>query len=166
MPQSLSFLPAGHTKFSPGTCFGLLKQKFRKCDVDSLDDFATVVEKSASVNESQLVGNTNGEVIVPTYDWTSYFAAFYKKIDRIKGYFHFKFDAQSPGVVFLRRICDGPVTEVKLWKGCQELIEDELPPVVPPKGLTSERQWYLYDKIRRYCRDECKDITCPLPDTP
>ena len=157
---TISFLPAGHTKFSPDTCFGLLKQKFRKTDVDSLDDFATVIEKSASINESQLVGNTNGEVIVPTYDWTSYFAAFYKKIDRIKGYFHLKFDAQSPGVVFLRRICDGPVTEVKLWKGRQE---DELPPVLPPKGLTSERQWYLY---RRYCRDECKDLTCPLPDTP
>ena len=87
------------------------------------------------------------------------------KIDRIKGYFHFKFDAQLPRVVFLH-VCDGLVTEVKLWKGHQELIEDELPPVVPPKGLTSERLWYLYDKIRRYCRDKCKDLTCPLPDTP
>ena len=87
MPQSLYHFYQQDTKFSPDTCFGLLKQKFRKCDVDSLDDFETVVEKSASVNESQLVGNTNGEVIVPTYDWTSYFAAFYKKIDRIKGYF-------------------------------------------------------------------------------
>ena len=160
------FLPAGHTKYSPDTCFGFLKQKFRKTDVASLDDIATVVEKSASVNESQLVGNTNGEVIVPTCYWTSYFAAFYQKIDRIKGYFHFEFEAQSPGVVFLRRICDGPVSEVKLWKGRQELIEDELPPVVPQKGLTRERQWYRYDKIRWYCRDECKDLTCPLPDTP
>ena len=69
-------------------------------------------------------------------------------------------------MVYLQRVCDGPVTEVKFWKGRQGLIEDELPPVVPPKGLTSERQWYLYDKIRRYCRDECKDLTCPLPDTP
>ena len=32
--------------------FNLLKQKFRKTDVDSLDDFATVVEKSASINKS------------------------------------------------------------------------------------------------------------------
>ena len=93
--MTISFLPAGHTKFSPDTCFGLLKQNFRKTDVDSLDDFATVVEKSAFVNESQLVGNTNGEVIVPTYDWKSYFVAFYKKIDRIKVYFHFTFDAQN-----------------------------------------------------------------------
>ena len=133
----LSFLPAGHTKFSPDTCFGLLKQKFRKTDVDSFDDFATVVEQSASVNKSQLVGKIDGEVIVPTYDWTSYFATLYKKIDGIKGYYHFKIDTQSPGVVFLRCVCDGPVTEVTLWKGHQELIEDKLPPLVPPKGLDS-----------------------------
>ena len=25
---------------------------------------------------------------------------------------------------------------------------------------------YLYDKIRRYCREECKDLTCPLPEAP
>ena len=81
---TISFLPAGHTKFSSDTCFDLLKQKYRKKDVDSLDDFATVIEKSAFVNESQLVGNTNGEVIVPTYDWTSYFAVFYKKLTESK----------------------------------------------------------------------------------
>ena len=56
--------------------------------------------------------------------------------------------------------------EVKLWKGRQELIENELPPIVPPKGLSSERQWYLYDNNRRYCRDKCKNLTCPIPDTP
>ena len=87
MPQSLYHFYQQDTKFSPDTCFGLLKQKLRKCDVDSLDDFATDVEKSASVNESQLVRNTNGEVIVPTYDWTSYFAAFYKKLTESKGIF-------------------------------------------------------------------------------
>ena len=71
---TISFLPAGHTKFSPENCFGLLKQKFRRTDVDSLDDFAKVVNQSAMVNTSQLVGTANGEVIVPTYDWTNYFA--------------------------------------------------------------------------------------------
>ena len=156
MSQSPYHFYQQDTKFSPDTCFGLLKQKFRKTDVDSLDDFATVVEQSASVNKSQLVGKTDGEVIVPTYDWTSYFATLYKKIDGIKGYYHFKIDVQLPGVV----------TEVTLWKGRLELIEDKLSPLVPPKGLSNERQWYLYDKIRRYCRDECKDLTCPLPDTP
>ena len=78
MPQSLYHFYQQDTKFSPDTGFGLLKQRFRKCDVDSLDDFATVVEKSASVNKSQLVGKTDGEVMVPTHDWTSYFAVFFK----------------------------------------------------------------------------------------
>ena len=62
----ISFLPAGHTKFAPDWCFGLLKQKFRRTDVDSLLDFANVVNQSASVNKAQLVGETNGNVIVPT----------------------------------------------------------------------------------------------------
>ena len=85
-------------------------------------------------------------------------------MDGIKGCYQFKLDAQSPEVVSLRR---GPVTEVTLWKGRQELIKDKLPPLLLPKGLSKERQWYLYDKNRRYYRDECKDLTnCPLPNTP
>ena len=62
----ISFLPAGHTKFAPDWCFGLLEQKFRKTDVDSLLDFINVVNESASVSKAQLVGETNGNVIVPT----------------------------------------------------------------------------------------------------
>ena len=155
---TISFLPAGHTKFSPDTCFGLLKQKFRRTDVDSLDDFAKVVNQSAMVNTSQLVGTANGEVIVPTYDWTSYFATMYKKIIGIKKYHHFKFDATSPGKVNVRCAHDGPVTTLNILKVDAELVNDDLPAVVPPKGLSNERQWYLYDKIRQYCREECKDL--------
>ena len=81
----------------PDTCFGLLKQKFRRTDDDSLDNFANVVNQSAMVNTSQLVGTANGEVIVPTYDWTSYFATLYKKKIGIKKYHHFNFDATSSG---------------------------------------------------------------------
>ena len=50
------FLPAGHTKFSPDWCFGLLKQRFRRSVVGSLDDLVEVVERSASVNKAQVVG--------------------------------------------------------------------------------------------------------------
>ena len=144
---TISFLPAGHTKFSPDTCFGLLKQKFRRTDVDSLDDFAKVVNQSAMVNTSQLVGTANGEVIVPTYDWTSFFATTYKKIIGIKKYHHFNFDATSPGKVNVRCAHDGPVTTLNILKVNAECVNDDLPAVVPPKGLSSERQWYLYDKI-------------------
>ena len=138
----ISFLPAGHTKFAPDWCFGLLKQKFRRTDVDSLLDFANVVNPSASVNKAQLVGKTNGKVIVPTYDWTSYFAVSFKIIVGIKGYYHFKADAAFPGKVLLRCVADGPVTEVNysevnqsLLKVNSALLRNDLPPVAPPKGL-------------------------------
>ena len=104
--------------------------------------------------------------LVPTYDWTSHFAVSFKKIVGIKGYYHFKADAASPGKVLLHCVADGPVTEVNILKVNSALICNDLPPVVTPKGLTSERQWCLYDKIRPYCREECKDLTCPLPEAP
>ena len=34
----------------------------------------------------------------------------------------------------------------------------ELPELVVPPGLPLERQWYLYDKIREFCPDQCKDL--------
>ena len=43
------------------------------------------------------------------------------------------------------------------------LPSDTLPEVVLPKGLSAERQWYLYEKIRSFCPDNSKDKTCPLP---
>ena len=65
----------GHTKFTPDSCFGLLKQRFRRIHVQCLNDIVQVVEQSASVNKASLVGNEAGEVFVPTYDWLFYFAA-------------------------------------------------------------------------------------------
>ena len=41
-----------------------------------------------------------------------------------------------------------------------------LPEIVTPKGLSSEREWYLFDKIRPFCPVESQDITCPLPTNP
>uniref|UniRef100_A0A1X7T5Z3 CCHC-type domain-containing protein n=1 Tax=Amphimedon queenslandica TaxID=400682 RepID=A0A1X7T5Z3_AMPQE len=163
---SISFLPVGHTKFSPDWCFGLLKQKFRKAEVDSLDDFIQVVEQSSAVNKAQPVGSSNGELIVETLDWCSYFATLFKKIKGIKGFQHFVVNATSPGVVAARQAVDGPVTQFNLLKEDAEITEDELPNILPPKGMSTERKWYLYEKIRPFCRYECKDVTCPLPDAP
>lgn len=42
----LHFLVAGHTKFAPDWCFGLLKQRYRKSVVSCLDDLVQVVTSS------------------------------------------------------------------------------------------------------------------------
>ena len=53
-----SFLIAGHTKFSPDWCFGLIKQSFRRRNVSSLFDLMEAVDQSTvtAVNISKLCG--------------------------------------------------------------------------------------------------------------
>ena len=69
---TLSFLLVGHTKFAHW-CFRLAKQCFRKTNVSSLDDIAKTIRRSSFVNVPQLVGDLDGDVHVPTYDWSSFF---------------------------------------------------------------------------------------------
>ena len=87
----------------------------------------------------------------------------YKKIIGIKKYHHFKFDATSTGKVNVRCAHDGPVTTINILKIDAELVNDDLPAVVP---FQMKGKWYLFDKIQQYCREECKDLTCPLPESP
>ena len=65
---TLSFMVVGHTKFTPDSCFGLLKQRFRKCHVQTLQDMANVVTTSATCNNVEVVGWEDGVPIIPTYD--------------------------------------------------------------------------------------------------
>uniref|UniRef100_A0A1X7V5D7 Uncharacterized protein n=1 Tax=Amphimedon queenslandica TaxID=400682 RepID=A0A1X7V5D7_AMPQE len=84
------------TKYSPDWCFGLLKPKFRKAEVDSLHDFIQVVEQTAAVNKAEPVGSSNGELI-ETFDLSSYFATLFKKIKGIKDFQHFVVNTTQPG---------------------------------------------------------------------
>jgi hypothetical protein len=158
---TISFLVVGHTKFAPDWCFGLLKQKFRKSKVDCLADLVQVVQASAEVNHAQLVGNENGDVIVPTYDWADHFDAPFRQtaLKGIKSFHHFSFNASQPGEVAVQTVCDGPKKQLKLlsdpaWRPQRT----DLPPIIKPNGLTLERQCYLYEKIREFCRPDVRDI--------
>ena len=68
-----SFLIAGHTKFAPDRCFGLIKKAYKVKFISSIYEFARMVESSSSmgVDKSQLVGTHDNRVIVPVYDWAS-----------------------------------------------------------------------------------------------
>ena len=54
---SYSFLIAGHTKFGPDRCFGIIKRSYKVSHVSSLYKFAQMVESSSAtgVNKAQLV---------------------------------------------------------------------------------------------------------------
>ena len=38
---------------------------------------------------------------------------------------------------------------------------EELPPTVPPTGISRERAEYLYKEIREFCRDGTEDFVAP-----
>ena len=164
---TLSFLIVGHTKFAPDWCFGLIKRQFRKINMSSLADIATVVDQSASVNVPQLVGTQEGQVLVPTYDWAGMLGTHFRKLPNIKKYHHFHFEATSPGVVQLRFTCDGQEERQTLLKPAAWHPDPSvLPAIIPAKGLPLERQWYLHNHIAEYCTEERRDLVCPRPLQP
>ena len=164
---TISFLIVGHTKFAPDWCFGLLKQRFRKTYVSSLEDLVEVVNSSAAVNTAQLVGTQDGEVIVPCYDWSSFLGKYMNKVPKMKSYHHFTFSSASPGIVTLKQYSDSVSTTFSILKDSEWVPSaEDLPPTIPPSGLSNNRQWYLYRQIREFCREGTEDETCPKPALP
>jgi len=88
----LNFLIVGHTKFAPDWCFGLLKQAFRRHAVSSLSEMESVVNGSATVNVSQLVGREDGQAIVPVGDWQKHLTPYFRPFPGIKKHQHFRYN--------------------------------------------------------------------------
>ena len=125
-----------------------------------------VVNSSAVVNVAQAVGNMDGTVIVPSYDWTTFLAKHIYKCVGIKSLHHLRFTAEHKGHVFVREKSDSEEVDMNLLKDDWSPIATELPDHVTPSGLSSNRQWYLFNKIREFCPEECQDATCPKPSEP
>eukprot|EP00745_Piridium_sociabile_P037683 TRINITY_DN68672_c0_g2_i5.p1 TRINITY_DN68672_c0_g2~~TRINITY_DN68672_c0_g2_i5.p1 ORF type:complete len:101 (+),score=14.05 TRINITY_DN68672_c0_g2_i5:1-303(+) len=63
---TLSFLVAGHTKFSPDWCFGLFKRTFRRTKVDCLD----------------------GSPLVAVRNWSGFLDTWFRKLVGLKTFHH------------------------------------------------------------------------------
>lgn len=114
-----------------------------------------------------MVTAEDGTNIVPTHDWTDFFASRLKKFIGIKDYHHFRFVAGEPGVVYARKHSDTAEEKVELLKDSSwSPGPQEYPAVVHPEGLSAKRQWYLFDKIRQFCPVNARDVTCPEPSVP
>ena len=159
---TLSFLIAGHTKFAPDRGFGLIKRVYRKTKIDCLEDIRNVVKVSSDMNDCQLVGHEDGQVIVQTHDWTDFCMKSFKKLDGILQFQHFRFTKE--GVVYAKMTCDGEESAFPLLKkGVKLPLSNEKPPVIKPPGLPLARQWYLFDEIRQFVSPEYQDTVAPKP---
>ena len=162
---TLSFLVVGHTKFTPDWCFGHFKRLYKRTKVGSLRSITEVENKSVECNNAQLVSREDGSTIVPTYDWTRFFVPHFKRLPGIKKIHHFRMFTSQPGVVFIKEHSDTAEVKFTMLKCPWSPDKDGLPDVMPPRGLSAEHQWYLYEQIHLFCPDGDKDI-CPLPTIP
>ena len=165
----ISFLPVGHTKFSPDWCFGLFKRRYRKTKIGCLDDIVAAVNQSAAPNFSQLVGSQDGTTIVPMYNWSDYFEEKTVKtaLKGITQMHHFRFLSSRPGKVMVKNTHDDPECTISLLKSSSWRPEPgELPNVIVSAGLSAERQWHLYEKIIEFVPEEAQDLVCPKPTVP
>lgn len=157
----------GTHKIRTGLVFWVAKATIQK--VKSwlpCNDLVQVVQPSAEVNEAQLVATRDGHILVPTYDWASFFNDRYNQtgLKGIKKWHHLRFNRSHPGVAFVRTSSDEEEKEINFLsdKNWRPSLSD-LRPIISPPGLSWERQIYLYEKIREFCRDEVQDIMCPKP---
>ena len=160
-----SFLIAGHTKFGPDRCFGIIKRSFKLNYISSIYEFANMVESSSTgVNKAQLVGTHDGTVIVPVYEWSSFLEQFFKRVPNIKNYHHFRFSKDEPGIVYFKESSSSQEQSMMLLKNRGILPPAaRLPAKLNPAGLSQERQQYLYREIRQFCKPGTEHLVAPAP---
>ena len=155
---TLSFLIAGHTKFSPDAGFGLVKKEFRKTSVNCLNDIVNVVNASSKMNVAQLVGSENGDSEVPVYKWDKFLGQFFRKVKNILSYQHFHFD--HTGSFQLQEHCKSTLVTQPILR----MQPHGFPDTLVPAGLSLQRQWYLFKEIRQFVQGEQnKNNVCPKP---
>ncbi|KAK7486304.1 hypothetical protein BaRGS_00022474 [Batillaria attramentaria] len=135
---TVNFMPAGHTKFAPDWCFGLLKRRFRLSEVHCLQDLCNVVETSTKrrINRSA--------------------ACWEQKLVR--------FSQNAQGVVFLKKDLNGPEEEFLMVTDATTTAQQRLahmPAEIPPPGLPEARRQYLRQHIRPFVRPGVQDRLCP-----
>ncbi len=125
-----------------------------------MSDIAELVDASSTANRSQLVSDEAGNVLVPTFDWSTFLSGGFKKVKGIKEMQHFSFAADRPGVVLMKKEWEGPTTELVLKQGD---LPVGMPERIEPAGLTRDRQSYLFRHIRPFVDEDKRDLVCPEP---
>ncbi|KAF3837845.1 hypothetical protein F7725_009613 [Dissostichus mawsoni] len=113
----------------------------------------------------QLVGNESGETFVKTEHWHDFLAPSFRPLPGIRRYHHIRFTSAEPGVVYAKELVDNQEESYMLLRPGGVSDRVARPTELSPPGLDGKRHWYLYERIREFCTEEAKDISCPKPST-
>ena len=102
--------------------------------------------------------------LVPVRAWKIFLETCFGKIPNLTKYHHFRFSSSKPGKVFIIEFPSSAEFSVSIIKD-QEKLQTVLitdPEIIRRPGLSAERTWYLYEKVRQHCEGDIhKDTTCP-----
>ena len=86
-----------------------------------------------------------------------------KPVAEIKKQDHFVFSSVKPGCVLVKTRDDGEESVFAIMNDAEPVDPEQLPDIIPPQGLSAERQWYLYDSVRPLVPEVVQNVICPLP---
>uniref|UniRef100_K1R879 Uncharacterized protein n=1 Tax=Magallana gigas TaxID=29159 RepID=K1R879_MAGGI len=163
--RQLSMQVSYHGRCLVDAGFANIKRLYHRTDVDSLSGLVEVVRKSARSNSPVTYTNDAGEHSWEWYDWKSFTSTFFTNVKGIRKMLHFRFPSLSPGKLFVKSHADDSEREITLLKSSispEDITTGSvMPDILPPGGMTSERQRYLFRVVRPFVRDPFKDTTCP-----
>ncbi len=164
-----AFMLVGHTKFSPDAYFGLLRKKYRHSKVYTFEQIVDVINTSTvkACNTCHPYRNDDSNASIKYRAWSKWLEKYFRKLPGISRYQHFSMSSDRHGEVTVKRCADSAEETYQLLKRNvkSSFSQMDLPKEITPKGLSSERQWYLYDSIRTHIPNPIdKDKTAPLPE--
>ena len=154
------------------------KERFLHARQESLDlekkelDLVVLANRRASFSltrDSSASHEGTRASIKYQYGGSTFFQSFFKPIQNITSYYHFKMSKADPGIVTVKEYAHSPEIKVGIFKKDinQSSFRGQQPNKIVPTGLDSKHQWYLYDEIRPFCSNNlAKDMTCPKPSVP
>ena len=82
---------AGHARCLIDSGFAHIKRSYRRSDIDSLDQLAACVEKSAYSNRAELYKDPQGGNNWELRDWKTFLGQSFKSLKGITSYQHFRY---------------------------------------------------------------------------
>ena len=161
---TLSFMITGNTRCLVDGCFGLIKQKYRRYDSDTISHLVNVVNKSASCNQAQVYRSSSSTCNWQWRNWDSFLALYFKPMKGIRKLHHFRFTQAEPGTVYVKEGISDQEIAVSLLRPTTDISKmsaADLPSEILPAGLTAERKEYLFKSIRNHVTPQFRDELCP-----
>ena len=140
----LSFMRVGHTRCFVDGGFGLLKPRYRKSDIDTVQQLADATDQAAAFNKAMLF-------TWQWREWDTFLAESFMPVKNVTKFQKFRFSAAELGKVRMSdstTMDDRTTTILKATADTTSMNSTTLPSVIEPAGMSRARADYLYKQIR------------------